>query len=319
MSVYNGESWLEESIRSILAQTFTDFEFIIVNDGSTDKSISILHDLAAKDSRIRLFSKSNTGLTDSLNFGIERARGEWIARIDADDISFPERLEIQYKLAKSDPDIVLVGGGLTKIDMQGQEIKTYSYPISHVKLVNNLKKGSRFFAHSCAFIKTFSIREIGGYRMRLKRAQDLDLWLRLSQTGKIAAVDKTIIKLRVHPQQISHDEGGRRQKIDAFVARISFVLIKQKETDPVSAPELEFQKFRLWLVSKLESDGYFEYIANITKMREYTRCNSLRKLLMLVLRIILRPRILAFFIVHRFFTKQYSGRVAKSWLKYNIV
>lgn len=86
MSVYNGERWLAESIESVLNQTFTDFEFLIVNDGSTDGSGEIINRYAEQDSRIHVFDKPNTGLADSLNYGIARAKGEWIARIDADDV-----------------------------------------------------------------------------------------------------------------------------------------------------------------------------------------------------------------------------------------
>ena len=91
MSVFNGERWLAESLKSILNQTFTDFEFIIINDGSTDGTLKILEKYAKQDSRIKIYYKENSGLTDSLNFGVSKAKGKWIARIDADDIAHHER------------------------------------------------------------------------------------------------------------------------------------------------------------------------------------------------------------------------------------
>ena len=95
MAVYNGERWLHDSINSILDQTYTNFEFIIVNDGSTDNSPQIINKFAFNDRRITIYNKKNSGLTDSLNFGIQKAKGKWIARIDADDISSPGRLKKQ--------------------------------------------------------------------------------------------------------------------------------------------------------------------------------------------------------------------------------
>ncbi|MCH7802039.1 MAG: glycosyltransferase family 2 protein [Chloroflexi bacterium] len=106
MSVYNGQRYLGAAIDSILAQTFQEFEFIIVDDGSTDNTESLIR--AYSDSRIRLISKPNTGLADSLNVGLEAAKGTWIARIDADDISEPQRLERQLQRIRASPELVLL-------------------------------------------------------------------------------------------------------------------------------------------------------------------------------------------------------------------
>ena len=109
MAVYNGDRWLAESIQSVLGQTFTNFEFIIINDGSDDYSPQIISQFAKKDSRIHVYDKENSGLTDSLNYGIEKAQGEWIARIDADDIWRSERLQKQIECVRLNTDLVLVG------------------------------------------------------------------------------------------------------------------------------------------------------------------------------------------------------------------
>ena len=125
MAVYNGERWLAESIQSVLEQTFTNFEFIIVNDGSNDCSLQIINQFSKKDSRIRVYNKKNSGLADSLNYGIAEARGEWIARIDADDICSLERLQKQIECVRLNTDLVLVGSGLVIIDENGIIIKHF--------------------------------------------------------------------------------------------------------------------------------------------------------------------------------------------------
>ena len=126
MAVYNGELWLKESIRSVLKQTFSNFEFIIINDGSEDSSVEIIESFIKKDTRILLFNKSNTGLADSLNYGMMQAKGKWVARIDADDICESNRLQEQLDFVKLNKDYVLVGSGLNIIDEKGKNPKLTS-------------------------------------------------------------------------------------------------------------------------------------------------------------------------------------------------
>src|SRR5688500_1611394 len=115
MSIYNAERWLEEALDSVLAQSFSDFEFLLVDDGSTDGTARIIARYAARDDRCRVITKHNTGLSDSLNVGIERARGEWIARLDADDIAVPTRFEEQLTYLRKNPGVVLLGTGFDEI------------------------------------------------------------------------------------------------------------------------------------------------------------------------------------------------------------
>ena len=157
MAVYNGERWLAESIQSVLDQTFTNFEFIIINDGSDDCSLEIINQFAKKDSRIRVYNKKNSGLTDSLNYGIAEARGEWIARIDADDICNLDRLQKQIEHVRINIDLVLVGSGLVIIDENGQQSKVHLYPARHIRLTRRLSRGSPSFAHSSAFFKLSAV------------------------------------------------------------------------------------------------------------------------------------------------------------------
>jgi len=261
MSVYNGERWLKESIESVLEQTLTDFEFIIVNDGSKDSSLDIVNGFAAKDRRLRVIDKPNTGLADSLNQGIGQATGEWIARIDADDLCEPNRLAVQYTLARSKKEFVLIGSGLIEIDNFGCRFKTYQYPRRHRQLIDRLVKKKGFFAHSSAFYRTQTVKGLGGYRPRVKRAEDFDLWLRLSEVGEIACADETLVRIRHHSEQISQEEGGRRQQVDSRLALVSHFLRQRKLTDPVDAENSddEFAVFRQFVERGVERDILFEF------------------------------------------------------------
>jgi len=276
MSVYNGERWLAESIESVLNQTFTDFEFLIVNDGSTDGSGEIINRYAEQDSRIFVFDKPNTGLADSLNYGIARAKGEWIARIDADDVCEQERLQKQLDLASHYPNVVLIGSGLTQINELGEVGKKYWLPVEHKKLVRRLLRMRPFFAHSSAFYKTEAVQLVGGYRTRIKRAQDYDLWLRLSEKGELACISKPLIKCRKHADQVSHEEGGRRQLVDSHVAITSYWLRRSGVADPVDtgSSDNEFDRFCNWVAQQLELNNLCSYHDYLQNLRQQLHVNN---------------------------------------------
>ena len=175
MSCYNAARWLGEAIESVLRQTHTDFEFIIVDDGSKDDTPTILQRYSASDARIVIITKPNTGLGDSLNVGIRQVRGDWIARLDADDICEPTRLARQLELAQSNPSLVFVGSGLVIIDEHGAKLAIHHYPTRHTALLRQLRQMRKFPPHSSAMFRTTAARSIGGYRTRIRRAQDWDL------------------------------------------------------------------------------------------------------------------------------------------------
>lgn len=258
MSCYNASRWLDESIQSILNQSYGNFEFIIVNDGSTDCTQAIIQRYASSDDRIVMIAKANTGLADSLNVGISRARGVWIARQDADDVSDLTRLEKQVRSAMINHNIVFLGTGLAEIDELGRQFSTYRYPLEHSQLLNNLHTAQKFPPHSSAFYRSDVVRSIGGYRPRFRRSQDRDLWLRLSEVGELACLDEPLVKIRIHPNQISNDEAGRRQQIDSRVAMTSYWLRQKGVSDPVDADDKMFNAFYTWLEQELLDDGLFE-------------------------------------------------------------
>jgi len=198
MPVYNGERYLREAIDSILNQTFTDFEFIIINDGSTDNSLEIIQ--SYDDSRIRIVNnETNIGLTKSLNKAIKRARGKYIARQDADDISLPHRFLEQLSYLERRPEIALLGTSVYHIDEQGKVLGRVIVPI---KPGNKLLKENQFNHGSTIFNKNVVVR-LGGYNSILRYSQDYELWLRIAKHHEVGNLPQPLYKLRFHGETIS--------------------------------------------------------------------------------------------------------------------
>lgn len=201
MSVYNGEKYLREAIDSILNQTFKDFEFLIIDDGSTDSSPEIIRSYT--DPRIRLIqNKKNIGLTRSLNKGLKLAKGEYIARQDADDISLPERLEREVAIAGAHPEITVVTTGFANFvnsireDNRDSVNKGGTDEIEWIGF-EDLLEGNKIF-HGSVLFKRRDVLDIGGYDERLPKAQDYDLWLRVSRKVEIIKLKRILFLRRLH-------------------------------------------------------------------------------------------------------------------------
>ncbi len=209
MPVYNGEKYLREAIDSILNQTFTDFEFLIIDDGSTDSSIKIIS--SYPDSRIKLIKNDNNqGLVYSLNKGLYLAQGEYIARMDCDDISLPNRLQKQVDFLDNHPEITVLGSYLEFIDINGEKLENLAYlseyPLSHEQIVYAMLY-SNPLAHPSIIFKKLDILKLGGYRF-LKElencSEDYDLWLRLAdQNYKFANLSDHLVKYRIHNNSLT--------------------------------------------------------------------------------------------------------------------
>lgn len=201
MSIYNGERYLNEAVDSILTQTFTDFEFLIIDDASTDRTPEILR--GYDDPRIRIVTnEENLGLTKSLNKGLTLARGEYIARMDADDISLPERFEQQIYFLEKNSDIGVLGAAVQYIDECGKPLQILKWPQK-----DTLIKWELCFmnpiAHPSAIIRRRLLTESGGYNEKITFAQDYDLWVRLSPETHFANHRDVLLYLRKTRDNIS--------------------------------------------------------------------------------------------------------------------
>lgn len=205
MPVYNAERFLKESISSILNQSFSDFEFLIINDGSIDKSLGIIKGFAEKDKRIKVISRANKGLIPTLNEGLAAANGRFIARQDADDISLPSRLKKQMAFLQRNPDTGLLGTNIEVIDDQGKIVPRDIANVDLLTKPDDLKLAEVFsnqFAHGSIIAKARLIKE-AKYDSAYAHAEDYELWSRLSRKTKAANLKEPLYKWRLHKKSVT--------------------------------------------------------------------------------------------------------------------
>lgn len=228
LPVFNAAATLAEAAKSILDQTYSKFEIVVVDDGSTDSSPDILSSLAAHDRRIRVIRTANRGVAEALNTGIATAQGDLIARMDADDISEPTRFEKQVAHLAQYKTCVAVGCGVTAIDDNGFPLPKRTHFTSGVRLRDRCK-GFRHFPpspptipHPTAMIRSAALKAIGGYRPCFRSAQDRDLWWRLSQLGEIHCIPDRLLRYRRHEAAVSQ-RYPERSVADSLISDLSAI------------------------------------------------------------------------------------------------
>ncbi len=255
MSVYNGEPYIREAVESILAQSFRDFEFLIIDDGSTDNSISSLKDY--RDERLKIIQKPNTGLVDSLNVGLAAATGEWIARMDADDISAPDRLEKQLTYVKNRPELVLVGTNAVLINNVGELSWEVRFPEGHSALVNSIANGGSPFPHASAIFRRESAISLGGYNHRFPDGHDIDFWLRLSDIGQLGCIQEPLLSLRKHNESFTGCRELYTQFVSFWAARLLYRRRRLGLTDfAIAGNEEQWERFLDSVRKVVNSAGY---------------------------------------------------------------
>jgi glycosyltransferase involved in cell wall biosynthesis len=206
MSVYKGAEHLRESVESILSQEGVDLEFIIINDGSTDDSGSILDEYAERDNRVRVIHQENKGLTNALIWGCAEARGKYIARQDAGDISLPRRLQKQLLCMKSHGNAALVSCGTRFVGPRGEHLYDSGQNPAEATdrlLTLDLKTIRGPSHHGSTFFSRDLYGQVGGYRPSFYFAQDLDLWLRLVEHGKYFVIPDVLYEASITVESIS--------------------------------------------------------------------------------------------------------------------
>ncbi len=208
MPIYNAEFFLEEAIISILNQTLKNFELLLLDDWSQDRSISIMKERAAKDSRIVLIKNNkNMGITETLNKGISIAKWKYIARMDADDISLSERLEKQYLFLEKNIDIFLLGTSAENITEDWKKISNYIPPLSHKKIAQKLEYINCIYHPTIMFKNDKNIK----YRKKLRYCEDYDLYLRLlTKKRRFANLSEVLLKYRIVAQSESRKKAAKQ-------------------------------------------------------------------------------------------------------------
>jgi glycosyltransferase involved in cell wall biosynthesis len=268
MPVYNAERYVAEAVQSILDQTFTDFEFLIVDDGSTDKSLKILQKFAQQDPRIRLISRPNTGIVGALNEMLKLSKGEFLARMDGDDVCDPSRFERQLCYMSENPGIVAVGSSAISIDPDGDLIGDAILPLDHDSIESAHLSGRSSIFHPAVMMRQNTVNAVGGYRNEAFPCEDFDLWLRLGEIGKLANLPEKLLYWR------RTDTGIVATKSALIESKIQWILNetwkrRNLTTDPVLPVVKELQTidlYRQWAWTSLNS-------GNIRTARKYgIRC-----------------------------------------------
>jgi glycosyltransferase involved in cell wall biosynthesis len=212
MSVFNARATLGEAIDSVLRQSHEAFEFLIMDDGSTDGSAEILSDAATRDSRVRVLTRRNRGMGASLNEGLAHARTEWIVRIDADDVMLPDRLARQIDFVRHQEDLAVAGCLADYIDARGRRLgRSWSDLRTRADLARYMATGEAVgLTHPSAILRRSAVLRAGGYRPQYWPADDVDLWNRLTERGWVVLVQQEVLlRYRIHSSSVSVDRPER--------------------------------------------------------------------------------------------------------------
>ena len=302
LPVYNAEAYVREAVESILAQTFTDFELIIINDGSTDGSRVILHELATHDARIILIEQLNEGAASARNKALEMARADLIALMDADDVSMPERFALQHARMIQELELAVLGSFIRVMDKAGNIIRLGEYPLTPKETARHVEKGCPV-ANPAVMMRRDAVLQAGGYRKAFfSYAEDYDLWLRMSDLGyAIANLPQPLLNYREHGVNVSAVHGETQRRM-AILAGLAHRVRKAGLPDPFEGVEtidaglirsvpdhlrqgVEAELFahrysRLWLAGGEELDAAWrEYLRLDARTKRDTRMrNFLRQL-----------------------------------------
>jgi glycosyltransferase involved in cell wall biosynthesis len=210
MPVYQAARFLGEAIESILAQTHPDLELIAVDDGSTDSSNEILEQYAKRDPRLIVIRSRHEGVIHARNRGLSLARAPFVACMDADDVSLPDRLALQVSALVARPDVVCIGGGFDVIDAEGRLLNRVLPPCEHSAIVEQALNGRSPICGSNAMFRLREVQAIGSYEESASFVEDLDLWLRLAESGRLANLAGVISRVRFHEASQSATEQERQ-------------------------------------------------------------------------------------------------------------
>jgi glycosyltransferase involved in cell wall biosynthesis len=281
LPVFNGATTITEAIESLQQQTLTSFRIIVVDDGSTDRTLEVLSALAARDSRITILTQPNGGTVDALNAGLRLCQAEFIARQDADDISDPSRLEIELDYFRSHPDCVAVSGAVKHIDEQGRFLGTLqTFPQPDCADPYWAPSREPYLMHPFLMVRRAELQAIGGYRY-VYYSEDTDLCWRLQERGAMQNLDMPLGKYRVHTRSISSASviNGRIMALSSQLAGLSALRRRTGRTD-LHFPKKAIREYRnaqtlskLWEIGKRQLDddeARYLRIALASKLLELT-------------------------------------------------
>ncbi len=216
MPVWNGEPFVREAVHSVIKQSFSDWELIVVDDGSTDATPSLV--AAFGDPRIRLHRLDHAGIVVALNHGLAHAQAKWIARLDADDISLPHRLERQWSAVHAAGDAVLCYTDFKPFGPGAKRLSQRHFPRSQAMLTLQLCERCPI-AHSSVLFSKAAAQAAGGYQLDARHAEDYALWGKMAEHGTTVAVREKLVLLRVHAMSASQQNHGKQTALTAHIGR----------------------------------------------------------------------------------------------------
>jgi glycosyltransferase involved in cell wall biosynthesis len=223
MPVFNAEPFVRRAVDSVREQTFSDWELLVIDDGSTDGSLGVLQTFAEPRLRIER-NRRNLGVTRSLNRGLALARGELVARLDGDDVAYPDRLRRQVLHLDAHPEVALVGSWADLVDASGRPFMREETPTANDEIQARILRGN-CFVHASTMFRRQAALDLGGYDEALREAQDYDLWLRLSEHHQVANLGEPLIAFRVHGGQVSQ---RRLRSQRAFAERARAAAVQRR-------------------------------------------------------------------------------------------
>ncbi|QDV39639.1 glycosyltransferase family 2 protein [Tautonia plasticadhaerens] len=221
MPAYNAARYLEQAVRSILGQGFDDLELLVIDDGSDDDTPALLRRLAEADPRLHALSRPNAGIVATRNQLLAMARGELLAVMDSDDVAEPGRIARQVDYLRNHPECVAVGSAVLVIDPQGDPLCVWNDDVSTHEQIDALHLEGHRGAVLCqpsVTMRAEAVRAVGGFRRRFEPAEDLDLYLRLAEVGRLANLPEPLLRYRMLPSSASHSR--KREQVDGIRAAI---------------------------------------------------------------------------------------------------
>ncbi|MCM2372202.1 glycosyltransferase [Aporhodopirellula aestuarii] len=212
MPIYNAERYLELAVRSLLQQTYPNFRIVCIDDGSTDGSSDILAALAREDSRVAVFRQENKGLVGALNAGLSQCTAPLVARMDADDIAMPERFRLQREFLNSHSDVVAVGAAILELDSDGEALGVDQFGSTHEAIERDMLRTKTGMAHPTVMMRREVVDSLGGYRLKYEWIEDLDLWLRMAEVGRLANLPEVLLCYRQHGSSGTWSVGQKRRE-----------------------------------------------------------------------------------------------------------
>ncbi|HEX8912731.1 MAG TPA: glycosyltransferase, partial [Humisphaera sp.] len=212
MPVYNAARYVAAAMRGVLRQTFADLELVVVDDGSTDRSLAVARRVAATDRRVRVETGPNRGVVGARNACLALARAPLLAVNDADDVSVPDRLARQVAYLRANPACVAVGGRMRFVDPDGAPLGEHFRYTDHDRIdAFHLSEARSGVGHSAALMRADAVRAVGGYREGFGPAEDFDLWLRLAEVGRLANLTARVVDYRLHERSLTATQAARQR------------------------------------------------------------------------------------------------------------